>query len=428
LAIVRCSREEPDRMDKKIEKKRFTVKKVATYGGIALFVIFVGYQFIFADRRQKLKIEKDKITISTVQRGVFQETIPQTGIVEPSHTVYLDAIEGGTIKRVVAESGAMLKKGDVVLELSNLNRELTVLQQEAQTNESITRIRDTRLLITRNDLEQRQTLALIDNQLQILGPQYARQKQLYEKKLISKQDFERTEADYKYNLERKRITYEVYKNDSVDRIRQIRELSFSEKKMSESLKGVGRILENLVIRAPMDGQLSRPQLDPGQNVNPGQRLGWIDVVGSYKVRVPIDELYLPRIARGLRATTTFNNKDYILEISYVYPGVTNGRFDVDMNFVGDTPGGIRRGQSLRLRIELSQSSEELLLPVGGFYKDTGGNWVFVLEEGNRAVRRDVKLGRKNPENFEVLEGLQPGDQVITSSYENFGNNEVLLLN
>ena len=405
----------------------WTVRRVSTYAGIALFIVFVGYQFIFADRRSKLKVDAEKITVSTVQRGVFQEFIPQTGTVEPSRTVYLDAVEGGIIKRVVAESGAMLKRGDVILELSNLNRELQVLQQEAQLNESITRQRDTRLAITRNDLEQRQTLALIDNQLQILEPQYRRQKQLFEKKLISKQDFERTEADYKYNLERRRITYEVYKNDSLDRIRQLKELTYSERKMTQSLEGVGKIMDNLIIRAPIDGQLSHPPLDPGQNVNIGQRLGWIDIVGSYKVRVPIDELYLPRISEGLLAETSFNNKDYKLKITYVYPGVTNGRFEVDMNFVGEEPQGIRRGQSMRLRIQLGQSSEELLLPVGGFYKDTGGNWVYVVE-GDRAVKRDIKLGRKNTENFEVLEGLQPGDRVITSSYENFGDNEVLLLN
>lgn len=416
-------------MDKQIKKKKWTLKRIATYGGIALFTVFVGYQFIFADRRNRLKVEKDKITISTVQRGVFQETIPQTGIVEPSRTVYLDAVEGGTIKRVVAESGQMLKKGDVILELSNLNRELNVLQQEAQLNQSINQLRETRLQISRNDLEQRQALAQIDQQLQIFGPQYERQKQLYEKKLIAKQEFERTEADYKYNLERKRITYEVYKADSIDRLRQYKDLNFSERKMMLSLESAGKILDNLIIRAPMDGQLSRPQLDAGQNVNIGQRLGQVDIVGSYKVKVPIDELYLPRISEGLQATTTFNNKDYLLEITYVYPNIISGRFDVDMNFVGETPGGIRRGQSLRLRIQLSQSSEELLLPVGGFYKDTGGNWVFVLEaNGNQAVKRDVKLGRKNPEHFEVLEGLQPGDKVITSSYENFGNNEVLILN
>ncbi|WKZ58380.1 MAG: HlyD family efflux transporter periplasmic adaptor subunit [Cyclobacteriaceae bacterium] len=416
-------------MDRQIKKKTWTLKKIATYGGIALFVVFVGYQLLFADRRSTLKVERDKVTISTVSNGVFQEFIPQTGTVEPSRTVYLDAVEGGTIKAVVAESGAMLKKGDIILELSNLNRELTVLQQEAQLNESITRQRDTRLAITRNDLEQRQTLALIDNQLQILEPQYFRQKQLFEKKLISKQEFERTEADYKYNLERRRITYEVYKNDSLDRIRQLRELTFREQKMTESLEGVSKILDNLIIRAPIDGQLTRPQLDAGQSVNPGQRLGQVDVVGSYKVRVEIDEIYLPRITEGLKGTTSFANNNYELAITYVYPNVTNGRFPVDMNFVGETPQGIRRGLSLRLRIELGQSSEELLLPVGGFYKDTGGNWVYVLEaDGNRAVKRSVKLGRKNTEHFEVIEGLQPGDRVITSSYENFGNNEVLILN
>ncbi len=416
-------------MDKQIKKKKWTVKRVATFGGIGIFVVFVGYQFIFADRRSKLKIDREKITIAEVKRGEFKEYIPQTGTVEPSRTVYLDAIEGGTIKRVVAESGAMLKEGDIILELSNLNRELTVLQQEASFNESINRARETRLNIMRNDLDQRQQLAAIDNQLAIVTPQYHRQQQLYEKKLISKQEFERTEADYKYNIERKRITYQAYKADSTDRIRQLRETSLSEQRMTKSLDGVHLILDNLVIRAPIDGQLSRPQLDRGQNINPGQRMGWIDVVGSYKVKVPIDELYLPRITTGLKATTTFNNKDYELIITYKYPGATNGRFEVDMNFTGDTPPGIIRGLSLRLRIELGQSSEELLLPVGGFYKDTGGNWVFVVEEGNRAVRRDIKLGRKmGSEYFEVLEGLEPGDKVITSSYENFGNNEVLLLN
>jgi HlyD family secretion protein len=415
-------------MDKKIVKKKWTLKRIGTYGGIALLVILIGYQFIWADRRSKLKVEKDKITISEVKRGVFQEFIPQTGTVEPSRTVYLDAIEGGTIKRIVAESGQMLKAGDVIMELSNLNRELTVLQQEAQLNQSINELRQTRLQISRNDLEQRQTLAQIDQQLQILGPQYHRQKQLFEKKLISKQDFEKTEADYKYNVERKRITYEVYRNDSLDRNRQLRDLNFSEGKMTQSLVSAGKILDNLTIKAPIDGQLQRPQLDPGQNVIPGQRLGWIDIVGSYKVRVPIDELYLPRITAGLHATTTFNNRDYELEITYIYPGVTNGRFEVDMLFVGETPAGIRRGQSLRLRIELGQSSEELLLPVGGFYKDTGGNWVYVLDGNDRAVKRNIKLGRKNTEHFEVLEGLKPGDKVITSSYENYGDIEVLLLN
>ncbi|MBL7839824.1 MAG: HlyD family efflux transporter periplasmic adaptor subunit [Cyclobacteriaceae bacterium] len=416
-------------MDKQLKKKKWTLKRIALYGGIAAFVLFIAYQFLLGDRRPTLVIEKDKITIATVGRGIFQDYIPQTGTVEPSRTVYLDAVEGGTIKRIVAESGAMLKKGDIILELNNLNRELTVLQQEASFNESINRARETRLNIMRNDLEQRQTLATIQNQLDILEPQYVRQKQLYDKKLISRQEYEQTKANYDFNKKRMQITYEVYRADSVDRIRQLKFTSESEQKMMASLAGLSKILDNLIIRAPIDGQLARPQLDVGQNVNTGQRLGQIDILGSFKVRVEIDEIYLPRIQTGLKATTTYNNKDYVLSITYIYPDVAaGGRFAVDMNFVGETPPGIRRGQSLRLRIELGQSSEELLLAVGGFYKDTGGNWVFVLEEGgNRAVKRNVKLGRKNTENFEVLEGLKPGDKVITSSYENFGNNEVLIL-
>ncbi len=416
-------------MDKKIEKKNWTVKKILTYGGGAAVLLFVAYQFIFADRRSKFKTERDKLTISDVKMGQFKEYIPQTGTVEPARTVFLDAIEGGNIKRVIRESGAMLKKGDVILELTNLNRELSVLQQEASFNESINRARETKLNIMRNDLEQRQTLALIDNQLQILTPQYIRQKQLYEKKLIAKQDFERTEADYKYNVERKRIMYEGYKNDSIDRIRQLKFTAESERKMMFSLDGLNKIMDNLVVRAPIDGQLSTSvHWEIGQAVTQGQRLGQVDVVGSFKVRVPIDELYLPKISVGLPATTDFAGKTYNLEITYIYPNITNGRFEVDMNFVGETPQGIRRGQSLRMRIELGQPSEELLLPIGGFYKDTGGNWVFILEGSDRAVKREVKLGRKmGSEYFEVLEGLKPGDKVITSSYENFGNNEVLIL-
>ncbi len=416
-------------MDKKIAKKTWTLKRIATFGGISLLVIFIAYQFIFADRRSKLVVEKDKITISDIRMGQFKEYIPQTGEVQPSRTVYLDALEGGNVKRVVRESGSIVKQGDLIMEISNLNREITVLQQEAQLVESINRSRDTRLGILRNDLDQRQQLALIDNQLAILQPQYDRQKKLYEKKLIAKQDFERTEADYKYNIDRRKFTYEAYQRDSVGRVQSLKDIDISEDRMKQNLVSVRTILENLNIKAPIDGQLStQTHWEIGQAINTGQRLGQVDIVGRYKVRVPIDELYLPRINTGLTATTDFANKTYSLVITYIYPNIVGGRFEVDMEFQGETPQGLRRGQSLRMRIELGQPSEELLLPMGGFYKDTGGNWVFILEGEDKAVKRDVRLGRKmGSEYFEVLEGLKPGDRVITSSYENFGTNEVLIL-
>ncbi|HMG89010.1 MAG TPA: HlyD family efflux transporter periplasmic adaptor subunit [Chryseolinea sp.] len=416
-------------MDKKIKKKFWTLKRISLYCGITLLVIPTGYELISGDHRKRIRVVRAKLTIALVERGVFQEHIPQTGIVEPSRSVQLDAIEGGTIKRLVAQSGAMLKAGDVILELSNLNRELAVLQQEAQLNESINQLRQTRLQLTQNDLQQQQMLADVERELGKLAPQYRRQKKLFEQKLISQQEFESIEVDFFYNLKRKEIVYKSYRNDSLERIRQLDDLNSSERRMQMSLEGSQKILDNLIIRTPVTGQLSRPQLDPGQNIIQGQSLGQVDVTGSYKVRVPIDELYLPRITTGLPATTTLNNRSYNLTISYIYPTIeSNGRFYVDMDFMGEVPPGIRRGQSLRLHILLGQSSEELLLPMGGFYKDTGGNWAFVLEGNDQAVRRDIKLGRKSGNiSFEVLEGLKPGDQVVTSGYENFGDAEVLIL-
>jgi HlyD family secretion protein len=414
-------------MDKKIKQAFWNLRRIIAFGGFSIFVLFVGYQFIFADHSPTIRASLEKMTISTVKRGEFKEYIPQTGVVEPSRQVFLDAIEGGNIKSISRESGAMVRKGDEILRLTNLNRELMVWTQEATFSESINNARQTRVAIMRNDMDDRQVLADIKNKLDILTPQYGRQKQLFEKHLIAQQDFERVEADYRHNMKRYQIVYEVYRADSADRIRALQATTESERRMMKSLEGVRGILDNLIVRAPIDGQLSMAHWELGQAVAAGQRFGEVNIPGDYKVRVPIDELYLPRIATGLHATTDFAGKTYDLQITYVYPNIVNGRFEVDMAFEDDKPAGIRRGQSLRMRIELGQSSEELLLPMGGFYKDTGGNWVFILDGEKRAVRRNIKLGRKmGSEYFEVLEGLNPGDRVITSSYENFGNNEVVI--
>ena len=414
-------------MDKKIKKKKWTVKNISMLMGGAALLTLIVYQLAFSDRRSKLNVDPDKMTFASVSVGEFTEFIPQTGTVQPKNTRYLDAIEGGNIKRIVAESGAILKKGDVILELANLNRELSVMGQEASLNESINRVRQTRLQLSQNDLLQQQQLAQIENQIVKLKPEFERQKYLFEKKLIAEKMYLDTKADYEYQIKRKEITYASYRIDSVARISQMRELESSENRMMASLNGIGLILDNLVLRSPIDGQLSTPQLEIGQGVSAGQRLGQVDVMGAYKVRCPIDELYLPRISTGLESTFKFAGQQYKLKIKYIYPTIANGRFEVDMDFDGEEPQGIRRGQSVRLRIALGNSSEQTLLPKGGFYKDTGGNWVFVvLPNENKAVKRPIKLGRQNTENFEVLSGLEPGDRVITSSYSHFGDNEVLV--
>ena len=415
-------------MDKKIEKKKWPLKRIATYGGGALLVSLLFYQFAFSDRRSKLKVDTQKVTISSVARGIFQENIPETGTVQPSKVFYLDAIEGGAIKKVHVESGSQLKKGDVIVELTNLNRELNVLSQEASLNESINRVRETRLSLEQNNLNHQQNLALIKNQLAKLAPKYGREKELFAEKLLSRQEFEATEADYVYNKRRLSITETSYRKDSMNMRSQIAQLNESEARMIKSLKRVGQILDNLVIRSPIDGQLSSPQLFEGQSISPGERLGQVDVVGSYKVRVPIDEVYLSRIDRGLTASANYAGNKYKLVITYIYPTVTNGVFMVDMEFDGEQPKDIKRGLSLRMNIELGESSEATLIPLGGFYNDTGGQWAYVLDEDEtRAEKRKIKIGRKNKMNYEVLEGLEPGERLITSSYRNFSNKEVLLL-
>ena len=274
------------------------------------------------------------------------------------------------------------------------------MQQESQLIESINKSRDSRLGIKKNDVDQRTALAQIDNQLAILEPRFKRQKLLYEKKLIAKQDLEQAEKDYRMNLERRRITYEFYRNDSVNNIQQLKDLEYSQR-MSLNLEGIGKILDNLTIKAPIDGQLSTPHWEIGQAVTQGQRLGQIDIVGSYKVRTPIDELYLPKISVGLPTTTSFDGKDYSLVISYIYPNIVagTGRFEVDMDFVGETPKGLRVGQSLRLRIELGQASEELSagLPADFIRTPAATGYLCSTRKSRRAARHQA-----GPEKYRKL--------------------------
>ena len=416
-------------MDRKIKKKIWTFKRISLYAVGLLFVSFVLYSFFFADKRSKYNVDIEKITIAEVTFGVFQDFIPVTGTVLPSTTRYLDAREGGIIQSIEKETGDLVKKGDVILRLANSSLELSVLSQQASLYEQINRSTTTRLSLNQNDLNQQQRLAEIDLQINLLKPQYERFKQLYEKDLISKRELEEIEEQYKYNMIRKELTYTSYKIDSTARMRQLQELNASEDRMRQSLEGVNMILDNLVVRAPLDGQLATPDHELGQSIVRGERIGQTDVLGFYKIRVRIDELYLPRVDIGLNGSFSQSRKSFGLVITKIYPTITEGRFEVDMEFTGDQPESLKRGLSVRIRLELGNSAQALLLPMGGFYKDSGGNWVFLVDKsGNRAVKKDIRLGRKNSEFFEVMGGLEAGQKVITSSYDHFGDNEVLLLN
>ncbi|MBT34506.1 MAG: efflux transporter periplasmic adaptor subunit [Thalassobius sp.] len=415
-------------MDRKIKKKKWTVKRIITITFGAVIVSGILYSFIFADRRSKLNVDKDKITISTVKYGSYQDFIPQTGTVLPIETRYLDIIRGGTIRKIVKESGAIVQKGDTILLLANDQLEREVMTQETSLYEQLNIGRQTQLQLETNSLNLESQLAAIDNEIALGKPQYERYKKLYEQGMVSQREFEEVEKPYLYNIRLRELQYSSFKKDSLNKEYRRNQQEMINRRMAKSLDAVGNILDNLIIRAPIDGQLATPDLELGQNVSQGERVGQVDVLDNFKVRVSIDELYLPRIEKGLIGRFDYTGKTYTLKITKIFPNIEEGRFQVDMEFVGETPQGIKRGYSPRIKIDLGNPAQATLLPVGGFYSSTGGNWVYVVDEtGSKAVRKNIRIGRKNTDYFEILDGLQEGERVITSSYDNFGDNEVLVL-
>ena len=415
-------------MDKKIEKKFWTLKRITgVIAGLVVVGFFI-YSFALTDFRSTLNVEKEKLTISTISEGSFQEFIQVSGTVQPIRTIFLDAIEGGVIQKVILESGTNVEVGDTIAVLTNSNLQLQVLQQESGLYDQINNVRNSRLNLEQNSLRIKEQLANAEYQLDLLRPQYERQKKLYEQNLISLQDFEAVKENFEYETKRYDLNYESFVRDSLQTIAQLQQLDSSEKRMIRSLEAVQSILDNLTITAPIDGQLTTAELQQGQSISRGERIGQVDILDNYKVRVGVDEFHLSRISTGLSGSFTFAGRSYSLIITKVYPVITNGQFQVDMEFTGETPSGIRRGQTLRIRLELGDASTALLLPKGGFFQTTGGNWVYALDEtGSKAIRRPIRLGQQNPEFFEVLSGLSVGDQVVTSSYDTFGDNEILEL-
>lgn len=415
-------------MDRKIEKKILTPKRIAMMIGLLVFISFSVYVIAFMDIRSTLNVDRERITIAEVREDTFQEFVQQTGTVQPIQTIYLDAIEGGVVQQVYLESGTIVEEGDTILTLTNSSLQLQVMQQSSGLYDQINNVRNSRLNLEQNTLRLREQLANAKAEMQILEAQFEREKILRDQDLIAEQDFQQTRHNYEYQKTRYEITHESFIKDSVQAITQMQQLNDSEQRMFKNLDAVQSILENLAVTAPISGQLSTIELNQGQSISSGERIGQVDILDDYKVRVAIDEFHLSRIIPGLYGTFTFGGEEHELVISKVYPVINNGQFEVDMEFVNESPDNLRRGQTLRIRLELGESANALLMPRGGFYQTTGGNWVFVLtpDEG-RAVRRDIRLGRQNPEFFEIISGLEPGEKVITSSYDTFGSNEVLVL-
>lgn len=415
-------------MDRVIAKRKWTTKKILTIGGIVAIVALIAGSFYFTSGKSRLNVDTERITISEIKKGTFQEFIPVNGVVLPITTIYLDAIEGGRVEEKYVEDGAIVKKDQPILRLANNDLQLSLANQETAVFDVLTQMQNTRNNAEQNTIRQLNQLADVDNALIEAERVYKLNKHLYEEKVIGLQEFKASENAYLYNQRRKKLTDQTLIQDSASMKQQISQMGQSYLRMQNALQLMRRKVEDLIVRSPVEGQLTSLDAEIGQSKNRGERLGQIDVLSGFKVRADIDEHYISRIFNGLSGEFTFAGETYPLRIKKIYTQVTNGRFQVDMEFVGKVPQGIRRGQTLQIRLALSDETQAVLLPKGGFYQQTGGNWIFkVSESGSTAYKVDVQLGRQNPDYYEVLQGLKPGDKVVTSSYENYGNMQELVL-
>lgn len=415
-------------MDVPIQKKKFSRQKLGFIGGIIAFIVVVVYIFIQTSGGTKLNVEKERISIYTVDNDVFQENIPVNGIVLPITTIYLDALEGGRVEEKFVEDGAILKKGEPILRLSNTDLELSLVNQETSVYNLLTQMQISQNAARQNTINRQNQFTDVENGLTEAKRVYELNKKLYEKGAIGRQDYESSTNNYEYQKERMRLAKQVLAEDSISANLQVNQAKSSYVRTQSALELMRKKVGDLVVRAPIDGQLTSLDAEIGQSITKGTRLGQVDVTSGYKVRVDIDQHYISRIYTGQMGTVKVDNKSYALQIKKVFTQVDNGRFQVDMQFETDVPESIRRGQNLQIRLALSAEKEALLVAKGGFFQKTGGNWIFkVSEDGQTAYKVNIRLGSQNTEYYEVVEGLNPGDKVVTSSYDTFGDIEELIL-
>lgn len=417
-------------MDRKIEKKKFTLKKIVTWSAIILFGAFILYSFILADGGSKLNVEKDKISIVSVFKGDFREFIPVDGSVMPIKTIRLDAIEGGVVSKKYYDGGILIKEGDTILKLTNNDLLQNFVREETQAFILVNSLENTKLSLKRNQFDLRRALIDMDYQIDAAKDAFQRGEQLFDEKIISEQEFLTLKRNYNQLIDSRVIQIESSKFDSLNARLQIAQAEATLIRTRENLEMIKRNLENLYIKAPISGRLSTVNVEVGESISTGQNIGQIDDLNGFKVRAMIDEHYIARIYEGLRGSFQFDGKDHELEIKKVYPEVNNGLFSVDMVFddKASIPKGIRRGQTLQIRLQLSENIVAIQIPKGSFYQVTGGNYVFILnEDETEATKREIKLGRMNTRFYEVLEGLQPEEKIIVSSYNGYEDKDKLIL-
>jgi len=416
-------------MDRRVRKRRWTRGNVAWLAAALAMVVLVAWSVRLFRGERTLRVPLERIRISTVLRGEFLEYIPITATAVPITTHHLVAAEGGRIEEVFREAGSFVEAGDEILRLANTNLLLDIMYREAELFQQSNNLRNTKLLMEQNRLQMRRELLEIDHEITRQRRVADNYSTLMEDSLISRLEFEEARDRLDYLTEKRELVLAAQKQDELFRESQLRRLEESLQRMQANLAIVKQNLDALVLRAPVTGQLTALDSEVGQSKARGERLGQIDVLDGFKLRAEIDEYYIARIDRGLRGTFTFDDAAYALHVDKVYPQVVQGRFEVDLRFAGDEPAGMRRGQSVRMRLELDAPYEAMLLPNGPFQQTTGGRWAFVVSDsGGEARKKEIAVGRQNAQYLEILEGLEPGEKVITSPYEFFGDAERLILN
>jgi len=373
-------------------------------------------------------VKKEKITIIKTTRGHFKETIAVTGKILPVNIVYLDAAEGGRVEKIFVEAGSMVRKGDKILQLTNTNLLLDIMLREGELFQQGNNLRSTRLALDQFKLQLNQQLTEIENKLQQQRRVYERYKELEKDSLISQHEYELAKDQYEYLLKQKDLTVESQKSELKYRQAQIEAAEENLKRLQANLDVARQRQENLTLVAPVSGQLTSLNAEVGESKSPGERLGQIDQWDGFKVRAGIDERFIALVKPKDAGEFDFSSQTYKVDVRKIYPEVIDGKFEVDFEFLGEHPAGLKRGQTLHIRLNLVDVTDVILLPKADFFRSTGGKWVYVLDEtGRNAIKRRIRSGRQTGDVIEALEGLEEGDQVIISSYESFKNCERLIL-
>jgi HlyD family secretion protein len=415
-------------MDIQLEKKKGLRPKHYGYIAIGILLLFVGYQLLFASSVSTFRTEKDKLSIADISQGKFDDYITINGNVAPIATIYMDAYEGGRVEEKLIEEGAMVKKGDIILKLDNINLYEQILQSESGLALKQNDLRSTKLTFDSRQVEGRRSLATASTELQRLKRNFEQNQALFDDELISREVYQLSKENYELSQKQYEIVKQQTENDDQVRETSLPVLEGDLNRMQKTLGMVYQRLDHLNVRAPADGQLGFLDAEIGQNITQGQRIGQVNVLTDYKIEASIDEHYIDRVQRELVATIERNGTEFPLRLRKVYPEVRNGKFKVDLVFTADKPETIRTGQSYNIKLQLGESSDALLLPKGSFFQSTGGQWIFVVgPDGGEAIRRNIRIGKQNSRYYEVLEGLQAGEKVITSNYDTFGEAERIVL-